>query len=792
MTWKYNKGYLISSANDRDHLFFSLKAIMQSNGLIWAIAITILTSVSATSKSTSLDEPFQSSFKNLPHSPCVTLYYRNGRIGCGTTDRDVQTAPLFYYDGSSKPESGVDFVAVIEEFAMKSSVISTLLADNANGELKGILVLNSTDSENGNDYASPGPQYPMGYGDPSAALSYGNIQFPWNGNGDGLILKDLYGVPMVYVNEWEASNYIREASQDATKAAKINAEFNYYMGPDGIKSADCLSWKDAADDKWNPKCLPLGGTSIWAHAGSPPPKGGSSSSSSKQAIIIGTSIDTTSMFHDLSPGANTAASNILALLMAAYLVGKSLEDTTLDDLPYRIIFGFFQGEKYGYLGSRSFIQDVISFTCGSGMTVPSVSSDENSDLACLYPMRSNMNFQGIGTIAGMLTVDQVGVPNADGVLYVHNDGAGGMGTYLANVLKYSSTQYYQVVASAAGENANGGDYPYPPTPLQSLQSLSGGGIGGAVLSGYDYVFAKRPPYMSHLNWVQNTEMNMKAIAASATLLARAALAAAYDDGSYGYEAAAQYAKKQIEELSYQNDVLVQLAECLFWDGNCKYLNKFASMEAANERSRTGFQVGSGTSLGKPPKFYTGVYNMFNGQPFVQVGDQVYGAYNGADYGKRKTDAVGVQPKLLEQAIRNMLHDFLGRGSGNGGTSNLKSCSKLSDCSNTGYCSATGDSATCSANKVCVCVRAYYHLAKDEAIVPALNNSTGFFTFSSGDTGNSPIYTEPYWSSDVGVRMFRETNKSPGFITLAFGFVVLIVCFFMTVVVKVSMKKEKVY
>ena len=56
-----------------------------------------------------------------------------------------------------------------------------------------------------------------------------------------------------------------------------------------------------------------------------------------------------------------------------------------------------------------------------------------------------------------------------------------------------------------------------------------------------------------------------------------------------------------------------------------------------------------------------------------------------------------------------------------------------------------------------------------------------------------MWTEPYWSSDVGVRMYRVAkNGSPGYITLVFGGVSLAVCFFVAVLVKVGMKKVKVY
>ena len=64
--------------------------------------------------------------------------------------------------------------------------------------------------------------------------------------------------------------------------------------------------------------------------------------SARPMILLATAINATSMFHDLSPGATTAAANALALLMAARLVG-AVDDATLDGLPRPIAFGFFQG-----------------------------------------------------------------------------------------------------------------------------------------------------------------------------------------------------------------------------------------------------------------------------------------------------------------------------------------------------------------------------------------------------------------------------------------------------------------
>lgn len=784
-------------------------------GRLWTV-LALLSIVVATHHTahasdmhTSLDEPFQSAFHSLKHSPCVTLYNRKGRSGCGTVDREAQSGPIYYYDGkSSVPQEA--FVAVIEEYQLTSKTMNALMSNDANGNLKGVMVLNGTQADDTNEYASPGPIYPLGYSTPSEDISYGNNAFPWNAQGDGLIQYDLYGVPLVYINEYDTSSYIRNAAQDAVKASEIYSEFTYYMGPDQITSKECLQWVDASTGLWNPKCQPLGGVSVWAFAGSPPMKSSSNyaanddgnnnnnnrklelSNSYKSAVVIGTSIDSTSMFHDLVPGANEGASNTLTLLMAAYLLGKSVDDATLDALTHRIVFGFFEGEAYGYLGSRRFINDVLNFQCDDQYKVRSVAKDDTSDMACLHPMRPSLKFKDIGNIAAMVTVDQVGVPAGEENLFVHNSGQGDMGTFLANVMKYSGTNSFTPTDSAAGQNAN--QYPYPPSPLNSLMSVTGGNKGGAVLTGYDYAFTKRPPYQSHLNWIQNQDMDLNSIASAATILARTALAAAYDNGGYDYSTASYYAKNAISELAADNEMLVELADCLFVDGNCKLLSKYAAMDAANENARTGFDIGTGQALGKPPNYYVNVYSGDRGQPFVRVGSKVYGAYDGSDYGKDSKDAIGMQPKLLQQALRNLLSTFLGKGSmvdSSGNEASARGCSSSSDCSAVSYCSTDADSAICSAQKVCVCSRAFYHIALDEALDPSPNNKTGFFDFASGEAGVSPLWAEPFWWN-VGVKMFRYSESNPGWIVLGSGAATIAVCFFVTVLVKVGMKKEKLF
>jgi len=787
--------------------------------------------------------PFEDSFNSLDHAACVTLFHRKGRLGCGTEDRNLHVGKLVYYsynqNNGAFPHLDENFVAVIEEYHMTANTINALMgsindSNNANqkqGIIKGILFLNSTgvDENRDKNYYSPAAQAPRGYGTPSQNLWYGNNRYQWNAKGQGLNMYDFYGIPMVYVPDSDVSSSLRQEAQNYSNENKkvgsteIVAEFNYYMGPDGIDSMECLGWKDQADGQWKPKCLPLGGTSVWAVAGSPEVNNNNDgdddraynnnkqyynddnddgrrelndnnyNGNNRPVVLVATGMDASSMFHDLVPGANSAASNILALLLAAKLIG-SVGDNLLDQLPHRILFGFFQAETYGFVGSRSFLRDVAfpGFQCSNDdKIVRSVTKDNTSENACLYPLRHSLEFQNLGPIAGMLAVDQVGLPVAEGLMYVHNDGQGDntFGSFLSDVLKNSYTSNYAVSYTSIEDNDYG--WPFPPSPLQSLVQLSEGAAGGAVLTGYDYAFTNQVPYHSHMESNSKQEMDLGAIASAATLLARAALAAAYDGGQYDSDTSSQYAAQWIGELSSNDETLNVLANCLFKDGYCDFLQKYNAMERKNDKDRTGFTYGSGSPLGTPPSYYAGVYNINYGQPFVQVGDNIYGAYDGNKYGNRKTDAVGIQPTLLESSIRGLLNDFLGRGSDLNGNS-LQSCSKPSDCNSVEYCKKNGDRATCSGGGQCVCVRSHFHMALDEALQAKPGMGTGFFVQSENDEGITAVFTEPYWSNDVGVRVYRNVGYLPGIVTLGVGVVLSAIFALAAFVLKVGLKKEKMY
>ena len=75
----------------------------------------------------------------------------------------------------------------------------------------------------------------------------------------------------------------------------------------------------------------------------------------------------------------------------------------------------------------------------------------------------------------------------------------------------------------------------------------------------------------------------------------------------------------------------------------------------------------------------------------------------------------------------------------------------------------------SSSNVCVCPRAHYHIALEEAIIPSPNNGMGVFVVSEDNEGVSPMYTEPYWSNGIGVHVNWASGATVNW-TLGIGLV----------------------
>ena len=221
----------------------------QKQALVQSCLLLFLAATVCNSSNPSIDKPFQAkSLDRLTHVPCVTVYHRNGRIGCGTWTRDAATGVLARFSSSlSSLEEKVVWVMTQDEFT--SSNVKELVSELT----QGILVLNITSSTT----SSPAATTPNGAGTPAQDLAYDdNVE--WNPNGNGIESLDLYGTPTMYVPDPTTSSYLlqvaTEQQQQLLVADKsdaksyIVAELKSYMGGSSssatLTSEKCLSWRN--------------------------------------------------------------------------------------------------------------------------------------------------------------------------------------------------------------------------------------------------------------------------------------------------------------------------------------------------------------------------------------------------------------------------------------------------------------------------------------------------------------------------------------------------------------------
>ncbi|XP_020395732.1 nicastrin [Zea mays] len=124
------------------------------------------------------------------------------------------------------------------------------------------------------------------------------------------------------------------------------AEFNLVMQTTKAQthdSASCLKEQS---------CLPLGGHSVWTSL--PPLKNGSTGHP-KPLILAIASQDSASFFRDRSLGSDSPISGLIALLIA---VDALSHIHGLSKLKKQLVFAVFNGEAWGYLGSRKFLQEL--------------------------------------------------------------------------------------------------------------------------------------------------------------------------------------------------------------------------------------------------------------------------------------------------------------------------------------------------------------------------------------------------------------------------------------------------
>lgn len=283
----------------------------------------------------------QSMYLTVNGYPCVRLLNLSGEIGCANPGREKVVAPVLRYKNIEHIDQSSSILIQLDDMVdlMRRLSNDTGLAR----KVAGVLVESSTKLQNESKGFSPVEKFPQAEFSP-----YQKLNYEWNPLGSS-IMWSSYNFPIFLLDEDSTVvlQKIADKNEKNKQAYKVDvAEFNLVMQTTKSGTHDsesCLKQQS---------CLPLGGYSVMS---SLPPIDVSSTQKPKSIVLAMASMDSASFFRDKSPGADSPLSGMISLVAAVDALSH-LGD--LDELNKQLVFLFFTGEAWGYLGSRRFLAEL--------------------------------------------------------------------------------------------------------------------------------------------------------------------------------------------------------------------------------------------------------------------------------------------------------------------------------------------------------------------------------------------------------------------------------------------------
>ena len=316
-----------------------------------------------------------------PDLYAIRLFHRNGWSGSHTVEKLTNQSQALYL--LSTPQELAAFADA--SFAEPKAVFvnSSLLAEpnlfetlRATGSVSAVFLqfTNSTCDTLAQcpPYgAAYSPVHPEGIGTPSAALNP-SAAHPWVPAGTGTVQSNfsfpIFGFPDQRTSDFTfakaaANAFTAAPSGQGSSAGSVGVQWPYvaaephlYMGPAEMTSLQCLYMSTLEEGKYY--CDPLGGQSVWAAAQDS--TGTSAAVTSSDAVVlVAAAMDVRGLVQaQPGVGADQTVSGLVALLAAADAVaGMGREGWAAGT---RVVFAGFQGERYGFVGSRKFLNDLFA------------------------------------------------------------------------------------------------------------------------------------------------------------------------------------------------------------------------------------------------------------------------------------------------------------------------------------------------------------------------------------------------------------------------------------------------
>uniref|UniRef100_A0A673A9I5 Nicastrin n=1 Tax=Sphaeramia orbicularis TaxID=375764 RepID=A0A673A9I5_9TELE len=277
----------------------------------------------------------------------------------------------------------------------------------------------------------------------------------WNPLGNGLAYEE-FDFPIFSLKDDNDTQVIRQCFLDHNQVVNGSAPqyplcaMQLYSHMSAVTdTATCMRRNDI-NFSISPEgvCDPLGDSNVWASS-RPINTTQKGHKNSENVIIAAARLDSRSFFFDIAPGAQSSVTGFVSLLAAAH----ALRNATQEAPPNRtILYTFFQGETFDYIGSSRMV----------------------------YDMENNQFAVDLDNVHSVLEVGQVGL-RSDSQLWLHSD----------PVSRRNSSVNDEVASKDLNVTVNQpqASQPLPPSSFQRF--LRARPIPGIVIEDHQSVFTNR-------------------------------------------------------------------------------------------------------------------------------------------------------------------------------------------------------------------------------------------------------------------------------------------------------------
>ncbi|CAL8278900.1 unnamed protein product [Lota lota] len=287
----------------------------------------------------------------------------------------------------------------------------------------------------------------------------------WNPIGNGLSYEE-FNFPIFSLKDDNGTEVIRQCYLNHNRVVNGSApsyplcamELSSHMHA-VTNTVTCMRRSSNGAFSLNPEvvCDPLGNNNVWGSTKSLN-NTATGHSENETVVIAAARLDSRAFFHGISLGAESSASGFITLLAAA----GALANVTRENHPPRtILYTFFQGESFDYIGSSRMVYDM---------------EKDN------FPI-------DLDNIHSFVEIGQVGLHNISG-LWLHSDPVSRRNNSIDTEVM-SLTDVFQKVANDLNISLNLSDVSQPLPPASFQRFLRSQPIPGIVLTDHHTHFTNR-------------------------------------------------------------------------------------------------------------------------------------------------------------------------------------------------------------------------------------------------------------------------------------------------------------